>query len=121
MNALEEEIRGLSMGEPPAPETCARARELAAELRGRFDGGGEPERLAGACALALEAAAAREVLFVHVVPLVVAAVVLLGCRHRDAEWERGLGGARYEIETLLPGPVEPDVELSSLRDRTRSR
>lgn len=119
---LEEQVRNLSMDEPPAADTCARARELAARLRERAAAAaGEPAELAIACARALEAAAGRELLFVHAVPLVVAAIVLLGCRNRGVEWERGLAGARYEIETLLPGAVKPDVELSSLRDRTRSR
>jgi hypothetical protein len=117
---LSEQIRGLSMDEPPASQTASGARELAAVLRERAatDPGGEPALLALACARALEAAADRQVLFVFVVPLVVAAQVLLECRHRTVEWERGLAGARYEIETLLP---VPDVPVSSLRDRTRTR
>lgn len=113
------------MNEPPATETVERARELAAVLRQRAgDAEGEAALLGIACARALEASADRRVLFVHAVPLVVAAIVLLNCRNRGVEWERGLAGARYEIETLLPGapkPVEPDVALSSLRDRTRTR
>lgn len=105
------------MDEPPADETVAGARELASSLAERAANmTGEGAALAEACVQALEAAADRRVLFVQAVPLVVAAVELLEREVTgDPSWNRALAGARYDIETILPGPIKPDVRLDSLR------
>lgn len=119
---LAETIQALPMDEPPSSETLAAARDLAGELLALSEtSSGEAEALARACARALSAAADRQVLLVHAVPLVVAAVEQLGRERPDGDagvhWDRGLAGARYEIETLLPGPVRPDVTLESIGRR----
>lgn len=117
---LAERIGRLPMDEPPAAGTAVEARAVAAELdRRAAELDGEAAALASACARVLEAAAGRRVLMVYAVPLAVAAVELLERPRPGGEagdsWDRGLAGARYDIETLLPGPIRPDVGLDALR------
>ncbi len=108
-------LAALAMDEPPSESTLEATKLCIAELRQAA----VPENgrlLLKSIIACLEAAAAREVLYVYLVPHAAAAAELLTPSAHPTRV--ALEAARYELETLLPSPgkgrAAPDVPVTSL-------
>lgn len=118
---LGRDVEALAVDEPPAPATRERAADLAARIAALELPDRARARLAAAAAACLESCAAGRVRLVLAVPHLVAGLELLARPGGGPAWETALAGATYEIETLLPGPERPDVDLGRLSRGPRSR
>jgi hypothetical protein len=120
---LGRDVEALAVDEPPAPATRERAADLAARIAALElpDRARARARLAAAATACLESCAAGRVRLVLAVPHLVAGLELLARPGGGPAWETALAGATYEIETLLPGPERPDVDVGRLSRGPRSR